>query len=72
MSMIELNMNRPGIAERLTVNFAETRSITPSTKRLYDGAAMVPYNEAATTCRRVRFPNGSATSRAAVPARLPK
>lgn len=46
MSMIELNMDRPGIAERLTVNFAETRSITPSTKRLYDGAAMVPYNEA--------------------------
>ena len=26
----------------------------------------------ATTCRRVRFPNGSAISRAAVPARLPK
>ena len=46
MSMIELNMDRPSIAERSTVNFAETRSITPATKRLYDGAAMVPYNEA--------------------------
>ena len=45
MSMIELNMDRPSIAERSTVNFAETRSITPATKRLYDGAAMVPYGE---------------------------
>ena len=45
MPMTELHLNHPSIVERSTVDFAETRQITPATKRLYDGAAMVPYDE---------------------------
>ena len=45
MPMTELHLNHPSIVERSTVDFAETRQITDATKRLYDGAAMVPYDE---------------------------
>lgn len=55
--------HHPSLLERTTVDFAATRIITPSTKRLYDGAAMVPYNEelfrAHNVKRGLRNANGS-------------
>lgn len=45
MSMTEINLRHPLIAERTTIDFAETREVSPATKRLYDGAVMVPYDE---------------------------
>ena len=43
--MTEINLRHPLIAERTTIDFAETREVSPATKRLYDGAVMVPYDE---------------------------
>ena len=46
MKMTELNVSHVSILDRSTMDFAETRELGPATKRLYDGAALIPYGEA--------------------------
>ncbi len=46
-TMTEINIDHhPSIHQRDTVDFANLLEITPSTERLYNGAMMVPYDEA--------------------------
>lgn len=44
MKMTEIALRSPSIEERHTINFAETRPTGEATKRLYEGATMVPYD----------------------------
>ena len=44
-NMTEIDLRHPFAAERATIDYAETRETSDATKRLYDGAIMVPYDE---------------------------